>query len=172
MKPVGVVRRIDELGRIVIPKEIRKTLRIHYGESLEIFATEDSIVLKKYSKLNSLEKLAGGYCETLHYILNENIYISNRDVIISGKGKYQKELIGTNISEVVENIMNEKKIYVSDKNYEYEIVKNFKLNCYILVIPINADGEIIGSLISFKENEPISNILKTSCSIAAGLIIN
>ena len=75
MKSTGVVRRIDELGRIVIPKEIRKNLRIKNGDSLEIFLDDEAIILKKYSQIESLEMLAENYVETFNQVMKHNIIV-------------------------------------------------------------------------------------------------
>lgn len=74
MKTTGIIRRIDELGRIVIPKEIRKNLRIKNGESLEIYLENDSIILKKYSQIESLKNVSIDYVEAFNQIIKHNIY--------------------------------------------------------------------------------------------------
>ena len=71
MKTTGVIRRIDELGRIVIPKEIRKSLRIKNGESLEVYLDGDSIILKKFSQIESLESISVDYVEAFNQIIIE-----------------------------------------------------------------------------------------------------
>ena len=73
MKTTGIIRRIDELGRIVIPKEIRKNLRIKNGESLEIYLENDSIILKKYSQIESLKNVSIDYVEAFNQIIKHNI---------------------------------------------------------------------------------------------------
>ena len=83
MKLAGIVRRIDELGRIVIPKEIRKTLHIKNGENLEIFTQNDNIVLKKYSELGNLKELSDTITKSLNQLLKENILITDTDKFIS-----------------------------------------------------------------------------------------
>ena len=79
MKTTGVIRRIDELGRIVIPKEIRKNLRIKNGESVEIFVEGDSIILKKFSQIESLENVSVNYVEAFNQIIKHNIIVTDRD---------------------------------------------------------------------------------------------
>ena len=97
MKLAGIVRRIDELGRIVIPKEIRKTLHIKNGENLEIFIQNDNIILKKYSELGNLQELSDTITKSLNYLLKENILITDTDKDISierkQKNKYLKQEI-------------------------------------------------------------------------------
>ena len=77
MKTTGVIRRIDELGRIVIPKEIRKSLRIKNGESLEVYLDGDSIILKKFSQIESLESISVDYVEAFNQIIKHNIIVLN-----------------------------------------------------------------------------------------------
>ena len=76
MKTTGIIRRIDELGRIVIPKEIRKNLRIKNGESLEIYLENDSIILKKYSQIESLKNVSIDYVEAFNQIIKHNIIVT------------------------------------------------------------------------------------------------
>ena len=86
MKTTGIIRRIDELGRIVIPKEIRKNLRIKNGESLEIYLENDSIILKKYSQIESLKNVSIDYVEAFNQIIKHNIIVTDRDKVISATG--------------------------------------------------------------------------------------
>ena len=86
MKTTGIIRRIDELGRIVIPKEIRKNLRIKNGESLEIYLENDSIILKKYSQIESLKNVSIDYVEAFNQIIKHNIIVTDRDKVIAVTG--------------------------------------------------------------------------------------
>ena len=86
MKTTGVIRRIDELGRIVIPKEIRKNLRIKNGDSLEIFLESDNIILKKYSQLETIENVSVDYVEAFNSIIKHNIIVTDRDKVIAVSG--------------------------------------------------------------------------------------
>ena len=101
MKLAGIVRRIDELGRIVIPKEIRKTLHIKNGENLEIFINDETIVLKKYSELGNIKELSDNICETLNNYLKANVLISNTDKYISVSGPLKKKYLNEEISETI-----------------------------------------------------------------------
>ena len=86
MKTTGVIRRIDELGRIVIPKEIRKSLRIKNGESLEVYLDGDSIILKKFSQIESLESISVDYVEAFNQIIKHNIIVTDRDKVVAVSG--------------------------------------------------------------------------------------
>ena len=93
MKTTGVVRRIDDLGRIVIPKEIRKTLRIKDGESVEIFLDSDNIVLKKYSPLEGLPDFYKDYVDSIYSEIGGNVFIVDRDVILAVSGDLKKKYL-------------------------------------------------------------------------------
>ena len=109
MKTTGVVRRIDDLGRIVIPKEIRRTLRIHDGESLEIFVDNEIITLKKYSSLNELANVSKILVESINKEINKDIIITDRDNVIAASGVNKKKYMGKNISSYLENVINDRK---------------------------------------------------------------
>ena len=87
MKQTGVTRKIDELGRIVIPKEIRKNLGIRNGEALEIFTNEDSVILKKYFEVRKYEDLSDKLCELIKNIYNVDLVITDREKVISSSNK-------------------------------------------------------------------------------------
>ena len=82
MKTTGIIRRIDELGRIVIPKELRKNLRIDNGESLEIFVDEESIILKKYSPIENLNTIAERYVNVFNQVIKHNIIVTDINKIV------------------------------------------------------------------------------------------
>ena len=114
MKATGVVRRIDDLGRVVIPKEIRKTLRIKEGDPLEIFTDrEGQIILKKYSPIGELSEFAAGYAETLAKTTGHIACITDKDTVIAVSGAPKKEFLEQSISRDLEKILEE--IYPQDK---------------------------------------------------------
>lgn len=100
MKATGVVRRIDDLGRIVIPKEIRKTLRIKEGDPLEIFTDrEGQVILKKYSPIGELSEFATEYAETLAKTTGHIACITDKDMVIAVSGGSKKEFLEQSISK-------------------------------------------------------------------------
>ena len=109
MKSTGVVRRVDDLGRIVIPKEIRRTLRIRDGESLEIFVDREMIALKKFSKMSDMNEVAQELVEIINATINKTVLITDRDKFIAGAGGLKKKYIDTNISRYLEGVMKERK---------------------------------------------------------------
>ena len=153
MKATGIVRRIDDLGRVVIPKEIRRTLRIREGDPLEIFTDrEGGVILKKYSPIGELNDFAREYAESLQQTLGNIILISDRDNIISVSGITKKEYIEKKVSNELEKIMDERKTVALGEGagkiipiYEDEELDG---KYYGQVIsPIIAEGDAIGSVI-------------------------
>ena len=117
MKATGVVRRIDDLGRVVIPKEIRKTLRIKEGDPLEIFTDrEGQVILKKYSPIGELSEFATGYAETLAKTTGHIACITDKDTIIAVSGGSKKEFLEQDVSRELEKLMEDKEVYTSKEN--------------------------------------------------------
>ena len=111
MKATGIVRRIDDLGRVVIPKEIRRTLRIREGDPLEIFTDRDGeVILKKYSPISELGQFAKEYAETLYETLGTPTLISDRDEMIAVSGLSKKDYLNRQLSPDMEEIISGRKI--------------------------------------------------------------
>ena len=110
MKATGIVRRIDDLGRVVVPKEIRRTLRIREGDPLEIFTDrEGEIILKKYSPIGELSQFAGQYAESLAQSTGHLVCITDRDHVIAAAGNGKKEFEGKPISRQLEELIEDRK---------------------------------------------------------------
>ena len=127
MKATGVVRRIDDLGRVVIPKEIRKVLRIKEGDPLEIFTDkEGEVILKKYSPIGELSEFASGYAETLSKTTGHIACITDKDTVIAVSGTSKKEFLEQDLSKELEQLMDDKEVYISKDNNEVSIpvIKN------------------------------------------------
>lgn len=158
MKATGVVRRIDDLGRVVIPKEIRKTLRIKEGDPLEIFTDkEGEVILKKYSPIGELTEFATGYAETLAKTTGHIACITDKDTVIAVSGGAKKEFLEQDISDELERLMDEKEKYMSKENNDLAIpiTKNEnKERIYNsqVVYPIISDGDVIGSVILLSKD--------------------
>ena len=122
MKATGVVRRIDDLGRVVIPKEIRRTLRIKEGDPLEIFTDkEGEIILKKYSPIGELSEFASEYAETLTKTTGHIACITDKDTVIAVSGASKKEWLEQNISRELERILEDKENYISKENNDMAV---------------------------------------------------
>ena len=123
MKATGVVRRIDDLGRIVIPKEIRRTLRIKEGDPLEIFTDrEGQVILKKYSPIGELSEFATEYADTLAKTTGHIACITDKDTVIAVSGGSKKEYLEQSISKDIEKIMDYKEVYEWRRNRNSNIV--------------------------------------------------
>ena len=158
MKATGVVRRIDDLGRIVTPKEIRKVLRIKEGDPLEIFTDkEGEVILKKYSPIGELSEFASGYAETLSKTTGHIACITDKDTVIAVSGTSKKEFLEQDLSKELEQLMDDKEVYISKDNNEVSIpvIKNEskerKFNAQV-VYPIIAQGDVIGSVILLSKD--------------------
>ena len=113
MKATGIVRRIDDLGRIVIPKEIRRTLRIREGDALEIFTdTQGGVIFKKYSPVGELSNFAAQYADVLSRIANLPALICDRDHVIAAAGVSRKEYLERRITPSLEEYMQGRQSYV------------------------------------------------------------
>lgn len=155
MKATGIVRRIDDLGRVVIPKEIRRTLRIREGDPLEIFVDRDGeVILKKYSPIGELGDFAKEYAESLFESTGHITMISDRDTIIAVSGGSKKEYLDKQIGNLVERSMENRKTLLESNSGTYEICKdmNEMYGSYV-VAPIIASGDPIGSVILINKDE-------------------
>lgn len=158
MKATGIVRRIDDLGRVVIPKEIRRTLRIREGAPLEIYTGKDGeVIFKKYSPVGELGEFAGDYAETLSKTSGYPICITDTDSVIAVSGVPKKELSDKRISTDIEKIMEEKTSFISrgvEKKNIRVVDNNDKYNAGV-VVPIVSEGDTIGSVVVFtNEQQP------------------
>ena len=114
MKATGIVRRIDDLGRVVIPKEIRRTLRIREGDPLEIYtATDGEVIFKKYSPVGELSAFASQYAEVLSRVSGLPVIICDKDHVIAASGVSKRELLERRVSPVLENYMESRKSYTA-----------------------------------------------------------
>ena len=112
MKATGIVRRIDDLGRVVIPKEIRRTMRIREGDPLEIYTSRDGeVIFKKYSLMGGLDDFAAQFCETLSKSTGALAAVTDRDTVIAVAGGGKRDLLGKRLSSELEQIMEDRKIY-------------------------------------------------------------
>ncbi len=158
MKATGVVRRIDDLGRIVIPKEIRKTLRIKEGTPLEIFTEkEGNIVLKKYSPIGELSSFSTEYADCISVVTNYITVITDKDCVIAVSGTHKKNLLEEPISEDIEQIIDKRETFVSTEKKDISITrKNYpdvlkNLAGSKIVVPIISESEVIGAIILIKK---------------------
>ncbi|MBP1753806.1 MAG: spoVT [Firmicutes bacterium] len=151
MKATGIVRRIDDLGRVVVPKEIRRTLRIREGDPLEIFTDrEGEIILKKYSPIGELGQFAKQYADSLTQTTGHIVAITDKDQFIAVAGPTKKDLVTKGISHELEEVINERETIVAakdDKNYVRIMNEDETEFVYETITPIISEGDAIGSVI-------------------------
>lgn len=154
MKTTGVVRRVDDLGRIVIPKDIRKALRIRDGESLEFFVDKETISLKKFSTSGDLNEASQSLLDTICTTINKNIFVTDRDKVVAGSGKLKKEFYGFNISVKLEDYLSHTESLIKGSTLIEELVDtNNKGTEYNYIIsPILLEGETVGFVMMIVEN--------------------
>lgn len=172
MKATGIVRRIDDLGRVVIPKEIRRTMRIREGDPLEIYTEKDGeVIFKKYSPIGELGDFAADYVETLAKASGHGACITDRDNVIAVSGLPKKELMEKPVSSDLDKLMNDK-IFISHQAGKSVSVAdgNDKYNAEI-VVPIVSEGDTIGSvLFVMKDDEKPSEVEEKLAESAAGFL--
>lgn len=171
MKATGIVRRIDDLGRVVIPKEIRRTMRIREGDPLEIYTDrEGEVIFKKYSPIGELTTFAAQYAETLYKTCNLEVLICDRDAVIAVAGVSKKEYMDKALSPELDNIMQGRSIYRSADDVEpiYPTVdggENF-IRC---AMPIISEGDVIGCVVALSNAEKKKDT--TSVDVEAKLVM-
>lgn len=145
MKATGIVRRIDDLGRVVIPKEIRRTMRIREGDPLEIYTTRDGeVIFKKYSLIGGLEEFAAQFCDTLSRSTDFSAAVTDRDAVIAIAGAGKKELLGKPVSPALEQVMDQRGLYcgegvaISDENEQFRAA---------VAAPILCGGDVLGAVL-------------------------
>lgn len=159
MKATGIVRRIDDLGRVVVPKEIRRTLRIREGDPLEIFTDrEGEIILKKYSPIGELSQFAKQYADSLAQTIGQIVAITDKDQFIAAAGSTKKELLSKSISRELENLINERESLIAsndDKNYIKITNEDDSEFTYQVISPIISEGDAIGSVIILTKDPKV-----------------
>ena len=156
MKATGIVRRIDDLGRVVIPKEIRRTLRIREGDPLEIFTDrEGEIILKKYSPIGELGTLAKLYAESLSQTLGCTVCVTDTDQIVAVSGSGKKELQDQFIGKEFEETLKESdQVLASMGDPSYvKVTPDMKEYQSEAVCPIICEGDVIGSVVLLGKDE-------------------
>lgn len=176
MKATGIVRRIDDLGRIVVPKEIRRTLRIREGDPLEIFTDrEGEIILKKYSPIGELSQFAGEYAESLAHTTGYLVLITDGDHVVAASGSGKRDFEGKPISGQLEEIIGERKSLVASDD-EKTFVKltaddagEYRQQAISTII---CEGDAIGAVIlcSREEREKMGETESKLVAAAAGFL--
>ncbi len=146
MKATGIVRRIDDLGRVVIPKEIRRTMRIREGDPLEIYTDrEGEVIFKKYSPIGELNSFAAQYAEALHKTGELSVVICDRDAVIASAGVPRKEYADKHISAELEAVIESRGIYVYRAGEaKFSPIVDGGSHYITCAMPIISEGDVLG----------------------------
>ena len=151
MKATGIVRGIDDLGRVVIPKEIRRTLRIREGDPLEIFTDrEGGVILKKYSPIGELTDFSKEYAESLQQAIGHIVLIADKDAFISVSGAPKRDYMERKVSVELEKVMEDRRaVLITEQNKTIPLHNDEETGKYAsqVISPIIAEGDAIGAVI-------------------------
>ena len=178
MKATGIVRRIDDLGRVVIPKEIRRTMRIREGDPLEIYTDrEGEVIFKKYSPVGEMQNFATEYAEALQKTSSSPIFICDRDAVIAVSGASKRDYMDRKISRGLEEIVESRSLSVRGQGKEPLAVINDGGSHYVnCAMPILSEGDIVGCVVSAWQydqstNEKISDEVESKLVQTAGMFL-
>jgi len=149
MKATGIVRRIDELGRIVIPKEIRRTLRIREGDPLEIYTDrEGGIILRKYSPIGELASFAKDFADSLSAAIGATALVCDRDTVLAASGEFKRDYMDRPVSSALEEKMSGRTAEVLSDAQTIPLItgEDTALTTSQAIAPISMDGQPIGAV--------------------------
>lgn len=147
MKATGIVRRIDDLGRVVIPKEIRRTMHIKEGAPLEIFTdTQGGVIFKKYSPVGELTDITDQYADVLYRSVTMPVIICDRDRAISVSGASKREFCDRRISKELEQLMEERQSFIRTQGEKLTPIEGINHNAAVAV-PIISSGDVLGAVV-------------------------
>ena len=173
MKATGIVRRIDDLGRVVIPKEIRRVLRIREGDPLEIFTEKDGeVIFKKYSPMGELAEFACQICDSLHKTTGASAAICDRDTVIAAAGSGKKELLEKRISPALEQVMENRGVFGSEGKTLMPVVEGNEAICVSVAAPILSAGDVLGCVLftAGKDAVPFGETEQKLAQTVAGFL--
>lgn len=172
MKTTGIIRRIDDLGRIVIPKELRRSLRIKNGDTLEVFVEGESIILKKYSPMESIEDAALKYVESFNQVIKHNVIVCDKDKVIAASGNLKKNYIGKNISEFTDRSIERRDSFVERQKKTFSFVDGVEDFGYYSFSSIVNNGDTLGCVIIISTSIPITESEEKMAVILSKLLSN
>ena len=168
----GIIRRIDELGRIVIPKEIRKNLRIKTGDNLEITVEGENITLKKYSQIENATDMATIYAESFYQVLKYNVIVTDTDKIVAAAGSLRKKYLNMGISDTLTTMIERRDNFIERKKNGLEISPGMIEYGYYTVATINNNGDSIGAVIILSLDSPMLEQEEKLAMILANMLSN
>ena len=180
MKATGIVRRIDDLGRVVIPKEIRRTMRIAEGDPLEIYTNNEGAVLfKKYSQVGDISAFADEYAQAINDITGYTTVVTDKDMIVSASGIPKKDIVGKNLSNELREIIDDRMTYGYVEGEEsinlVDFTDKYKVSIACPVVCMNEPVGMVGIIfpdLAKKLGETEEKIAQTSATVLGKIIEN
>ena len=173
MKATGIVRRIDDLGRVVIPKEIRRTMRIREGDPLEIFTDKDGeLIFKKYSPIGELGEVAAQICDSLRRATDGIAAVCDRDAVVAVAGGARRELLDKPISRHLSQIMEERAIYRHAGGSTVPVSEADEKFAVSVAAPVISEGDLMGCVlfVSGREDPPAGEVEYRLAQMAANFL--
>lgn len=174
MKATGIVRRIDDLGRVVVPKELRDSLKIGEGDTIEIFTDEDGeIVLKKYSPMAELSDIMASYAKTLSTATNTGVIITDKDFVVASSN-LDIDLLDRPVGDRIKQVFEERKLISFHSNAPSEVVEHpsfdeTNFNQFVITPVISPAGDLLGTVV-LASSEDMSNFEAKIAETAASFI--
>lgn len=174
MKATGIVRRMDDLGRVVIPKEIRRTLRIREGDPLEIFTENDgAVIFKKYSPIGELDRCASDYAEVLCRAGGRPVLICDKEQVVAAAGIPKREVLERRVSPLMEDALKQRRELLCRDGEDDRIKPVEGLDRFALVsCPVIAQSDVCGAVLflSEREGDTADVVQQKLCQAAAGFL--
>jgi len=166
MKATGIVRRIDDLGRVVIPKEIRRTMRIREGDPLEIYTDhEGEVIFKKYSPIEELAEIASQYADAVNKACGISIIIVDKDIAVACAGVSKKDVLEHKISGGLDSVIETRQLYAwRNGEKKIPVVDRLEKYCAKIIAPIFSEGDIIGA-VTIVEADTLSEPTETEIKL-------
>lgn len=168
MKTSGIVRRIDDLGRIVIPKEIRKNLRVRDGDSLEILiSNEEEIILRKYSMIKKISDFAQDFTDSIYSFLKHNIIITDTSNIIAVSGPLKKKYLNEEISDNLDFLIKRRDSMLENHLKPFKITPSQEEEVSYTYSIIVANGDAVGMVLIMSQDEKLTETEERIVKIAS-----
>ena len=173
MKATGIVRRIDDLGRVVIPKEIRRTLHIREGDPLEIYTEKDGgVIFKKYSPMGELSEFAAQICESVHKATGTLTAVCDRDGIIAAAGSGRKELLEKRVSRQLEQIMEDRRPFAAESgSAAVPVLEAGGSHAVMAAAPILSEGDVLGCIVFVGQGDSTTTELEQKLAQTVALFL-
>ena len=171
MKTTGVSRRIDDLGRIVIPKEIRKNFKIRDGELLEILVEGDRIILTKHSSMKSIDEIAKICIEAVNDVIDVNMIVTDRDTVVAASSQLRKKYLDKDLSVGFNELILKHNAIIQREPVQLKIDNDNEEYTAYISKPIIVDGDVAGSVVILRSTNKITEADEMLADIISKLLI-